>query len=214
MAPPPELCGGGVRDLLPAANSWCLVDCHLIFPAQRASSAASDSSRNIGHLRGEQWIGGSFLVSNRDTPAEGLSKPDDSQRTDESLRTDVFEGIKTVVLEHLDLADPSVLERNAEELETLSLVEDLQLDSIELLTLAVEVEDHFQVVLDEFGEAEEATGNAGEEVGEGTEAGSDALRADASIGTLGDLVTLICEKLAANRGVSGECLETAGPASR
>lgn len=39
----------------------------------------------------------------------------------------------------------------------LRLVEDLELDSIQLLTLAMEVEDHFRVCLDEDDEAAIAT---------------------------------------------------------
>ena len=49
------------------------------------------------------------------------------------------------------------------------LVEDLRLDSIRLLTLAMEVEDHFQICLDEEDEAQ--------------------------IQTIGDLVGLIGHKL-------------------
>lgn len=52
----------------------------------------------------------------------------------------------------------------------LRLVEDLELDSIRLLTLAMEVEDHFRICLDEEDEA--------------------------AIVTIGDLVDLIGRKLA------------------
>lgn len=56
----------------------------------------------------------------------------------------------------------------------LRLVEDLALDSIRLLTLALEVEDHFRVCLDEEDEDE--------------------------IRTLGDLADTVARKLAENRG--------------
>lgn len=55
----------------------------------------------------------------------------------------------------------------------LRLVEDLALDSIRLLTLALEVEDHFRVCLDEEDEEE--------------------------IRTLGDLADTVARKLAENR---------------
>ena len=54
------------------------------------------------------------------------------------------------------------------------LVEDLELDSIRLLTLSIEVEDSFRICLDEDDEA--------------------------GIATAGDLVAVIREKLAAARG--------------
>jgi len=53
------------------------------------------------------------------------------------------------------------------------LVEDLRLDSLRLLTLAIEVEDRFQVALDEQDEA--------------------------AIETVGDLVAAVGRKLAAGR---------------
>lgn len=55
----------------------------------------------------------------------------------------------------------------------LRLVEDLALDSLRLLTLAVEVEDHFRISLEEEDEAE--------------------------IETLGDLADTVARKLAENR---------------
>ena len=56
------------------------------------------------------------------------------------------------------------------------LVEDLDLDSIRLLTLAMEVEDHFRICLDEDDEA--------------------------SITTVGDLVAVVEDKLAASQAAS------------
>lgn len=53
------------------------------------------------------------------------------------------------------------------------LVEDLELDSLRLLTLAVEVENHFQICLDEEDEA--------------------------AIDTVGDLVRVVAEKLTARK---------------
>lgn len=53
----------------------------------------------------------------------------------------ILDGIAAVAREHLDHASPLALEQR--------LVEDLGLDSIRLLTLAVEVENRFRVCLDE-----------------------------------------------------------------
>ena len=74
----------------------------------------------------------------------------------------VLEGIATVARTHLDWQGP--LERS------MSLVEDMELDSLRLFTLAAEVENHFRVRLDE-----------GEEM---------------ELATVGDLVDLIRRKLA------------------
>lgn len=77
-------------------------------------------------------------------------------------------GIERVAREHLDHHDPLPLEAR--------LIEDLELDSIRLLTLAVEVENHFEVALEPEEEAE--------------------------ITTVGDLVRLVTVKLAAKRPAS------------
>lgn len=53
---------------------------------------------------------------------------------------EILAGIAAVAREHLDWAEPLTLE--------MRLLEDLRLDSIRLLTLAVEVENHFRVCLD------------------------------------------------------------------
>ena len=74
----------------------------------------------------------------------------------------VLEGIATVARVHLDWSGP--VERG------MSLVEDLELDSLRLFTLAAEVENHFRVRLDE-----------GEEM---------------ELRTVGDLVDLVRRKLA------------------
>lgn len=58
----------------------------------------------------------------------------------------ILEGIAQVAREHLDWSGPLRPEMH--------LVEDLELDSIRLLTLAVEVENHFRVALDEADEEE------------------------------------------------------------
>ncbi len=52
----------------------------------------------------------------------------------------VLVGIIQVARKHLDWHDPVTLD--------MRLVEDLALDSLKLLTLAVEVENHFQICLD------------------------------------------------------------------
>ncbi|HTQ78672.1 MAG TPA: acyl carrier protein [Thermoanaerobaculia bacterium] len=57
----------------------------------------------------------------------------------------ILSGIAEVVREHLDWRGPVTPE--------MRLVEDLNLDSIRLLTLAVEVENRFRVLLDEEDEA-------------------------------------------------------------
>ncbi len=64
---------------------------------------------------------------------------------------DVLRGIESVARRHLDV---EVLDRAQR------LVEDLELDSIQLMTLAIEVEDHFRVALDP--EDEEAIATVGD----------------------------------------------------
>lgn len=54
---------------------------------------------------------------------------------------EILAGITAVARKHLDRREPLAPE--------MRLVEDLELDSIRLLTLAVEVENHFRVCLDE-----------------------------------------------------------------
>lgn len=54
---------------------------------------------------------------------------------------EILDGIAAVARRHLDHREPLRPEQR--------LVEDLELDSIRLLTLAVEVENHFRVALDE-----------------------------------------------------------------
>lgn len=76
---------------------------------------------------------------------------------------DILDGVRVVAREHLSHHGP--LEPR------MRLVEDLELDSIRLLTLAVEVENRFRVRLDEADEA--------------------------GIVTVGDLVAAVARKLAA-----------------
>lgn len=57
----------------------------------------------------------------------------------------ILSGVREVVREHLSYGGPVAPE--------MRLVEDLELDSIRLLTLAVEVENRFRVRLDEADEA-------------------------------------------------------------
>lgn len=64
-------------------------------------------------------------------------------------RGEILAGINRVAREHLDRREPLTPEMH--------LVEDLELDSIRLLTLAVEVENHFRVCLDEGDETEIST---------------------------------------------------------
>lgn len=80
-----------------------------------------------------------------------------------SGQTAVLEGIAQVAREHLGFEGSLSPE--------MRLVEDLELDSVRLLTLAVAVEDRFRVCLDEDDEA--------------------------SIETVGDLAAVVGEKLAA-----------------
>ena len=60
------------------------------------------------------------------------------------LKTDILQGIGQVAQEHLGWEGPLTPE--------MRLVEDLRLDSVRLLTLASEVENHFRVLLDEADE--------------------------------------------------------------
>lgn len=60
-------------------------------------------------------------------------------------RAEILAGIAAVAREHLDYAGELRLDQH--------LVEDLTLDSIRLLTLAAEVENHFRVSLDAEDEA-------------------------------------------------------------
>ncbi len=97
----------------------------------------------------------------------------------------VLEQVVGVARAQLDLADDSAFAQEPEALLSLRLVEDLGLDSIQLLTLAVEVENHFEVALDGFGDLDES---------------SDPTDDDGSveaITTLGDLVLLIETTIAA-----------------
>ena len=65
---------------------------------------------------------------------------------------EVLAGIQKVASEHLDHRGPLPLEAH--------LVEDLQLDSLQLMTLAAEVENHFRVILEP--EDEEAIATVGD----------------------------------------------------
>jgi acyl carrier protein len=58
---------------------------------------------------------------------------------------DILAGVAAVAARHLDWHEPLSPE--------MRLLEDLRLDSIRLLTLAVEVENHFRVCLDETDDA-------------------------------------------------------------
>lgn len=66
-------------------------------------------------------------------------------------REEILQSIEDVAREHLVSGEAGELERRLEGgrlTSDLRLVEDLALDSIQLLTLAVEVENRFRVVLD------------------------------------------------------------------
>ncbi len=76
------------------------------------------------------------------------------------IAANVLEAVRALAAEELDYRGPLVLESR--------LIEDLDLDSIRLLTLAVAVEDHFGICLDE--------------------------EEDASLHTVGDLVALVRAK--------------------
>lgn len=62
---------------------------------------------------------------------------------------EILNGVAAVAREHLDWREALTLDMH--------LVEDLRLDSIRLLTLAVEVENRFRICLDETDEAGIAT---------------------------------------------------------
>jgi len=83
---------------------------------------------------------------------------------------EILAGVQAVAREHLAVRDPLA--------PRMRLVEDLELDSIRLLTLAVEVENRFRVRLDEAD--------------------------DAAIETVGDLVRAIAGKLAEDRRTATE----------
>lgn len=74
----------------------------------------------------------------------GCSSRRGSEGTLSAARTtqdaEILAGIASVAAAHLDLRRP--IEPRAR------LVEDLELDSLQLMTLAAEVENHFRVVLD------------------------------------------------------------------
>jgi acyl carrier protein len=89
---------------------------------------------------------------------------------------DILAEIRAVARRHLDYAGPLEPEMH--------LVEDLELDSLRRLTLAVEVENHFRVCLDE--------------------------EDDLSVETVGDLVRVVAAKLAA--GEAGPSAGDAEPA--
>ncbi|MEM1244779.1 MAG: acyl carrier protein [Acidobacteriota bacterium] len=57
-----------------------------------------------------------------------------------STREEILAGVRQVAAEHLDHQGPLPLDAH--------LVEDLQLDSLQLMTLAAEVENHFRVLLE------------------------------------------------------------------
>ena len=78
--------------------------------------------------------------------------------------TEILEDIAEVARRHLDHDGPLVPE--------MRLIEDLELDSIRRLTLAIEVENHFRVCLDEAD--------------------------DVNVETVGDLVAAVARKLAAD----------------
>jgi acyl carrier protein len=63
--------------------------------------------------------------------------------------SEILDGIVAVARRHLDLVRPIGFDTR--------LAEDLELDSIQLLTLAVEVENRFQVCLDPEADASIAT---------------------------------------------------------
>ncbi len=77
-------------------------------------------------------------------------------------RSEILEGITAVAREHLSFAGPIRPE--------MRLIDDLRLDSLRLLTLAVEVENHFRIRLDPDEEA--------------------------AIATVGDLIDTVARKLA------------------
>lgn len=60
-------------------------------------------------------------------------------------RDEVLRGIEEVAREHLDRPGALTIE--------MDLIDDLELDSLQLLTLAVEVENRFRVCLDQEDEA-------------------------------------------------------------
>jgi len=90
---------------------------------------------------------------------------------------EILDGIAAVARKHLDYAGPLAPE--------MRLVEDLELDSIRLLTLAVEVENHFRVCLDE--------------------------EDDRGIETVGDLVAVVRRELLAEGGREGAGASAAPP---
>jgi len=58
---------------------------------------------------------------------------------------EILDGVETVAREHLDRQEKLALD--------MDLIEDLELDSLLLLTLAVEVENRFRICLDQEDEA-------------------------------------------------------------
>ncbi len=126
------------------------------------------------------------------SPAEGL---------------EVLGGILEIAREHLHLEE-GVLPEPGTPLDSLAsqqllerrLVDDLGLDSIDLLTLAVEVEDRYQIILDEFETlAPPASGSPPVESSDSQQRerlDPEATRPSAEnpVSTVGDLVALVVDR--------------------
>ena len=67
-------------------------------------------------------------------------------------RDEILQGIEAVARTHLERTDR--LSPGLDLIEILDQIEDLELDSLGLLTLAVEVENHFQICLEQEDEAQ------------------------------------------------------------
>ena len=95
--------------------------------------------------------------------------PDDAQRA-AACEAQILLSIVDIAREHLENAEQ--FDVAFEDLPERRLVADLGLDSVQLLTLAMEVENHFQIMLDDVdplaeasGETEEAVETVGDLVG-------------------------------------------------
>lgn len=104
-----------------------------------------------------------------------MSNPRESERSTVPSEDELLAAVVDLARQHLD--EPDRFHVPLEKLSTQRLVADLGLDSVQLLTLAMEVENLFEIVLDEVDPLSPAPGPADD--------------AGASVETVGDLVATV-----------------------
>ena len=80
----------------------------------------------------------------------------DAERRAPASEAQILSSIVNIAREHLE--NPEQFDAALEDLPERRLVADLGLDSVQLLTLAMEVENHFQIMLDDVDPLAEASG--------------------------------------------------------